>query len=192
MTSSTLRSQLGAASCTATLYYQSTSKAYIEFLKNEINGTASTLSKPGVAGDPAYLAQSDPFFTGLKGWGNAIYDLWLHNGGAAPIAMASFSNAAPPPPPAITVDPPTNVTATAGRRSIALAWKAPATTVTGYRVYGFAGGKYSLLATTASLTWTHKSLVTGQSYSYVITSYRTVDGKTYESAYSTQVTATAK
>jgi hypothetical protein len=67
----------------ATLYYQTTSKEYIEFLRDEINGAANTLPSE------AYIAQTDPFFTSLKGWGNAIWDLWLHNGGSEPQVMNS-------------------------------------------------------------------------------------------------------
>jgi len=65
-----------------TLYYQGTSRGYIEFLRDEINGTASTLSSPTPSGEPnAYIVQSDPFFSQLKEWGNTIWDLWYHNHG---------------------------------------------------------------------------------------------------------------
>jgi hypothetical protein len=87
-----------AASATqwyATLYYQSTSKVYIEFLRDEIRGSSDTLSSPTMSGEPsAYIAQTDPFFSGLKGWGDAIWDLWLHNGGAAPVKMTEAGTAA--------------------------------------------------------------------------------------------------
>jgi hypothetical protein len=79
----TLAKPAGTVRWTATLYYQTTSKDYIEFLRDEIKGTGATL--PG--GAATYIAQSDPFFANLKGWGDAIYDLWLHNGGAAPVQM---------------------------------------------------------------------------------------------------------
>ncbi len=78
----------------ATLFYQSTSKPYIEFLRDEIVGTASSLTLPAPSGEPAaYVIQSDPFFSTLKGWGDAIWDLWLHNQGSAPVAMASAISA---------------------------------------------------------------------------------------------------
>jgi hypothetical protein len=72
------------------LYYQTTSREYIEFLRDEINGDASTLTGNGAGGDPAYLVQSDPFFARLKAWGNTLWELWAHNKdvpGAAPFLM---------------------------------------------------------------------------------------------------------
>lgn len=79
----------GAAGWEATLFYQTTSKPYVEFLRDEINGNASTLTLPSPSGEPiAYLARTDPFLSTLKDWGDAIWDLWLHNGGSAPVAMA--------------------------------------------------------------------------------------------------------
>jgi len=54
----------GADYVQVVVYYQTTSREYIEFLRNEINGTASTLP----AG--AYIAQTDPFFAKLKAWGD--------------------------------------------------------------------------------------------------------------------------
>jgi len=87
----------GAAGWDATLYYQTTSKEYIEFLRDEINGGGSTLPSPAPSGEsPVYRAQTDPFFSSLKGWGNAIWDLWLHNGGSAPVPMTRTIN-----PPAV-------------------------------------------------------------------------------------------
>jgi hypothetical protein len=74
----------------ATLYYQTTSKEYIEFLRDEINGNGDTLQGTGAGGDPPYLVQTDPFFSNLKGWGDAIWDLWLHNGGSAPVVMNTY------------------------------------------------------------------------------------------------------
>lgn len=80
--------------------YQTTSREYVEFLRNEINGTASTLPGPGVGGDPAYLIQTDPFFDRLRAWGDTLWSLWVHNrdiAGAAPIevAEAEFSVCTP-------------------------------------------------------------------------------------------------
>jgi len=76
------------------LYYQTTSREYVEFLRDEINGTAGTLQGVGVAGDAPYLAQADPFFARLKAWGDAIWQLWRNNRsvpGAAPVLMAETS-----------------------------------------------------------------------------------------------------
>jgi len=72
----------GADRVVATLYYQGTSREFVEFLKEEINGTANSLSSPTPSGEAnAYIIQNDPFFTNLKVWGDTIYDLWEHNHG---------------------------------------------------------------------------------------------------------------
>jgi hypothetical protein len=77
------------------LYYQTTSREYIEFLRDEINGTASTLPSS------AYVIQTDPFFAQLKAWGDTIWQLWDHNkneAGAAPFLMTQASVAGPQQP----------------------------------------------------------------------------------------------
>jgi hypothetical protein len=90
----------GAATVTVTLYYQGTSREYIEFLRDEINGDANTLTSPTPSGEPnAYIVQTDPFFNQLRQWGSTIWDLWYHNHGLdgsaasvegiAPFAMTS-------------------------------------------------------------------------------------------------------
>lgn len=86
----------GAALVEVTLNYQTTSREYIEFLYNEINGTGELtllpVDEPGAGGDLPYLIQTDPFFNGLRAWGDTIWDLWYHNRnspGGAPIAIAS-------------------------------------------------------------------------------------------------------
>jgi hypothetical protein len=71
----------GTARWESMLFYQTTSREYIRFLRDEIEGTASTLPST------AYIAQFDPFFVSLKDWGKAIYELWLHNGGNEPVLM---------------------------------------------------------------------------------------------------------
>jgi cytochrome c553 len=74
----------GADRVEVALYYQGTSREYIEFLRDEINGTAHTLSEPTPSEEAqAYIIQTDPsgFFNGLKAWGNTIWDLWYHNHG---------------------------------------------------------------------------------------------------------------
>lgn len=76
----------------AVLYYQTTSREFIEFLRDEINGTGGTLSGIGAGGDPAYIAQTDPWFSGLAAWGNTIWQLWDTNKdvpGAAPVLMTN-------------------------------------------------------------------------------------------------------
>ena len=64
------------------LYYQGTSREYIEFLRDEITGDANSLYSPTFSGEPnAYIVQTDPFFSQLRAWGDAIWDLWYHNHG---------------------------------------------------------------------------------------------------------------
>ncbi|MFI4912971.1 MAG: hypothetical protein ACIAQZ_15025 [Sedimentisphaeraceae bacterium JB056] len=71
----------GADKVVVNLYYQGTSREYIEFLRDEINGS-NTLSSPTPSGEAqAYIIQSDSFFSGLKAWGDTIWDLWYHNHG---------------------------------------------------------------------------------------------------------------
>jgi hypothetical protein len=76
----------------AGLYYQTTSREFIEFLRDEINGTGGTLTGTGAGGDPAYIIQTDPWFFALKAWGDTIWQLWDHNKnvpGAAPVLMTN-------------------------------------------------------------------------------------------------------
>ena len=84
------------------LCYQGTSREYIEFLRDEINGNATSLISPTPSGESnAYIIQTDPFFSQLKEWGNTIWDLWYHNHGLdgsgasvegiVPLAMATAS-----------------------------------------------------------------------------------------------------
>lgn len=82
----------GAVTWRAKLFYQTTSREYVEFLRDEVNGTATTLTLPAPSGETrAYIVQSDPFFAPLRDWGRAIWDLWLHNGGAEPVEMTSLA-----------------------------------------------------------------------------------------------------
>ncbi len=86
----------GGSRVEVTLNYQTTSREYVEFLRDEINGTGYlTLPDPN-PGTPnvneAYIVQTDPFFSQLKAWGDTIWQLWQHNKdlpGAAPVAMAT-------------------------------------------------------------------------------------------------------
>jgi len=64
----------GATAIQINLYYQTTSREYIEFLRDEINGTGK-LTLPA----SAYIVQTDTFFTRLKAWGNTIFQLWDRN-----------------------------------------------------------------------------------------------------------------
>jgi len=76
----------GADQVEVNLYYQTTSREYVAFLRDEINGTGAGLTLPG----SAYIVQIDPFFDQLKAWGDTIWQLWDHNkdvAGAAPYLM---------------------------------------------------------------------------------------------------------
>ncbi|MBW2458033.1 MAG: hypothetical protein JRI68_26245, partial [Deltaproteobacteria bacterium] len=81
----------GADGVLVSLYYQTTSREYVEFLRDEINGTATTLSLPVPSGESAaYIIQTDPFFNQLAAWGTTIWQLWDHNRnvpGAEPVLM---------------------------------------------------------------------------------------------------------
>jgi len=84
----------GADRVEVRLYYQTTSREYIEFLRDEIDGSGGTLPGTGAGGDPAYLIQTDPWFSQLAAWGDTLWDLWAHNrdvAGAAPVLMAEAS-----------------------------------------------------------------------------------------------------
>ena len=67
----------------------------MEFLRDEITGSASTLASPTPSGEAqAYIAQSDPFFSALAAWGDTVWQLWDHNKnlpGVAPFLMAQSS-----------------------------------------------------------------------------------------------------
>ncbi|HOI09900.1 MAG TPA: multiheme c-type cytochrome, partial [Myxococcota bacterium] len=82
----------GATRVEVTLYYQATSREYVAFLRDEINGLAATLSSPTPTGEAlTYVTGSLPFFDRLRAWGDVIWQLWDHNRnvpGAAPVPMA--------------------------------------------------------------------------------------------------------
>ncbi len=82
----------GADGVEVSVYYQSTSREYVEFLRDEIKGTGATLTLPPPSGETnAYIAQTDPYFSALKAWGDTLWQLWDHNKtvpGAAPVLMA--------------------------------------------------------------------------------------------------------
>jgi hypothetical protein len=175
----------GAALVEVNLYYQTTSREYIEFLRDEINGTAGTLNGPGAGGDPAYLIQNDPFFTGLAAWGDTIWQLWKHNRdvpGGAPYLMASASVGQPPV--GCTAPVPTLLSAAPGHGQVALTWSGVHTGddgVEGYTVYYDQSGKAQRVTQTGLTTaYTDSGLSNGQSYCYKVTSR----SASCESAYS--------
>jgi len=92
----------GAARVEATLYYQGTSREFVEFLRDEINDVGGTLTTHTPYGETvAYIIQTDPFFNQLRAWGDTIWELWWHNHGLdgegiaipgiVPVAMTSAS-----------------------------------------------------------------------------------------------------
>lgn len=175
------------------LYYQTTSREYIEFLRDEINGTGNlTLSGTGAGGDPAYIVQTDPFFAQLKAWGDTIWSLWTHNkdmDGAAPFLMAQATVGTPPP---VCGAPIQNLlSATPGNQQIDLFWEADQTQVAGYKLYYDLAGKAQLIADIpdpATTTYTDVGLTNGQTFCYKVTSY----DATCESQYSNILCAVPK
>ena len=83
----------------------------------------------------------------------------------------------------------------AGLTSVKVSWEKN-TDVSGYEVYRAASksGKYSKIATIAKKTavsYTDKKLSTGKTYYYKVRAYKTVDGKTRYSKYSSIISAKA-
>ncbi len=151
-----------------TLYYQGTSKEYVAFLRDEINGTATTLPAS------AYIVQTDPFFAQLAAWGDTIWQLWEHNhamgvAGIVPFQMAQATVGTPTgctPP-----DPPANLSAAAGNQLVDLAWD-PVPGAAGYRVYYDQAGKSQLVADVGGATsYTDTALTNGLEYCYKVTAY---------------------
>jgi hypothetical protein len=169
----------GADSVEVNLYYQTTSREYIEFLRDEINGTENlTLSSPTPSGEAdAYIIQTDPFFGQLKAWGDTIWNLWTHNvnvDGAAPFLMATATVGAPST--GCTAPTPTLLLATPGHTQVALTWSDESADpmITGYKVYYDQNGKAQLLADIndpAGTTFTDTGLTNGVEYFYKVTSY---------------------
>jgi hypothetical protein len=183
----------GADYVEVNLYYQTTSREYIEFLRDEINGTDNlTLpTTPGVPGpgDPAhYIIQTDPFFSQLRAWGDTIWNLWTHNKdvpGAAPFLMTS-ATVGDPPTAGCQVGAPSLDRATPGHSEVTLEWSA-VTGATGYNVYYDQGGKAQLVADAGNTTtYVDTGLTNGVEYCYKITAY----DATCESGYSNILCAT--
>ena len=156
-----------------TLYYQTTSREYIEFLRDEINGTKTTLSSPTPSGEPqAYIVQTDPFFNQLRAWGDTIWQLWTHNMNvttAKPFVMASASVGSGGQPCDATV--PTLNSAEPAHSQITLGWSDEG--ATGYKVYYDQAGKAQLVADVVGNQTSHvdSGLTNGVEYCYKVTSY---------------------
>jgi hypothetical protein len=172
------------------LYYQGTSREYVRFLRDEINGTGGTLTGEGKGGDPAYLIQNDPFFTQLKAWGDTIWTLWKHNhgldgsgvqvAGIVPYLMAEASVGEPPQPPPPSCEQtgvPQNLVATGAKRKVDLTWDAvdPAPP-SGYRIYYDLAGKLQFVDTTPLSQYTDTGLTPDNQVCYAVTSWNDCDG----------------
>jgi hypothetical protein len=169
----------GADSVVINLYYQTTSREYVEFLRDEINGTGNiTLpTTPGVPGDPdpaSYIIKGDSFFGQLAAWGDTIWQLWTHNmnvDGAAPFLMTQATvgggGGCGAPVPALQ-------SAAAGNQQVSLVWSDEHTddeNVTGYRVYYDQSGKAQLVEEVGlTTTYDDLGLTNGQEYCYKVTS----------------------
>lgn len=163
------------------LYYQTTSREYIEFLRNEIRGDGPLTLPPGPAGNP-YIIQTDAFFTQLRAWGDTIWHLWTHNRslpGAAPILMAEATVGTPPAPPCEALTP-SLLTAQPGNRSVTLTWEDPyigLPGIFGFRVYYDQAGKKLFLAEVGQQTsYVDNGLTNGTEYCYSITSVVDTNG----------------
>jgi len=168
-----------AATVEVNLYYQTTSREYIEFLRDEINGVNKTLYGPDNGGvptlandlglnadpDPAYLIQADPFFADLRAWGDTLWQLWDHNKnvpGGAPFLMTQATTGTA----CETLSPILN-DALAGNQQATLTWSAvPAAT---YNVYYDQAGKAQLVASgVTDTTFVDSGLTNGQEYCYKV------------------------
>ncbi|MGB5891859.1 MAG: fibronectin type III domain-containing protein [Thermoanaerobaculia bacterium] len=167
----------GASLVEVSLYYQTTSREYVEFLRNEIRGDGNlTLSSPTPSGEPeAYVIQSDPFFSQLKAWGDTLWQLWTHNmhvPGAKPILMtrASVSRAE-----GCTVPAPRLLSAVPASGDVALTWTDEHTadpSVVGYKVYYTRSAQRRPITVTGLVTtYTDTGLVNGRQYCYKVTAY---------------------
>jgi hypothetical protein len=82
---------VGADQVIITLLYQTTSREYVAFLRDRINGEAHPLGSPSPAGRAmTYVIPTDPFFDQLRAGGDTLWQLWEHNRnvpGAAPVEM---------------------------------------------------------------------------------------------------------
>jgi hypothetical protein len=172
----------GADYIEVTLYYQTTSREYIEFLRDEINGVATTLSSPTPSGEPqAYIVQTDPWFSQLKAWGNTIWQLWDHNknvDGAKPVMMTRATWGTPTMV-CETPGTPQNLTATGGRKKVTLTWMSGTPSPNGgYRIYYDQGGKklYRASVPAGMTTYTDTGLSNATTYCYAITAWNDCNG----------------
>ncbi len=181
------------------LYYQTTSREYIEFLRDEINGNPANMTLPATA----YIVQTDPFFSKLKAWGNTIWKLWKYNRNittAAPFLMAEATYGQQPM--CEMPGTPQNLTATGGNRSVTLSWMPgnPAP-YSGYRIYYDQAGKLQYITSVPAdtTTYTDTRLRRNTQYCYRVTAWNDCNGNgvfdsgiDYESPVSNIACATTK
>jgi hypothetical protein len=170
----------GAAYAEIKLVYQPTSWEYIQFLY-----LANTRQN-------AFLANE----------GINLLNAWLNTGMAEPVVMASTAWGSAPPPPCLAPGVPSNLTATPGKKSVILNWKAGSPVpVGGYRIYYNQSGKLQFRAGVSNGTLTYKDtgLTSRMTYNYVTTAWNDCNGNgafdagvDEESAASNQASATAR
>jgi cytochrome c553 len=132
----------GATYAEVRLYYQTTTREFIEFLRDE-NET--------------------------NDWGNRLYNAWVAAGKSAPELMASATWGTPPADPSAPTAP-ANLTAVAASRSlITLSWEASTDNlgVAGYYIYQ--NGVRSGVSTTTSFN--DKLLKANTTYCYTVTAF---------------------
>ncbi|PLX87427.1 MAG: hypothetical protein C0619_15070 [Desulfuromonas sp.] len=184
----------GLAQVDVTLNYQTTSREYIEFLREEINGYQNNTPKQptlfgetGAGGDAPYLVQTDPFFSGLKAWGDTIWQLWLNNMNvttAAPYVMASASVGGVP---SCNAPTPTLLSATPSSSQVELSWSDESGAgAISYNLYYDQAGKAQFITSTDLTSHSDTGLTNGLEYCYKVTSS---DG-TCESGFSNILCAT--
>jgi hypothetical protein len=170
----------GAAYATIALLYQPTSWEYIQFLYLANTGQNAFLANEGVN----------------------LLDAWLNTGMAKPEVMATATWGTAPPPSCGTPGAAQSLTATAGKKSISLSWKAGSPSPSGgYRIYYNQSGKLQFRAGVGptSLTYKDTGLVSRVAYTYVATAWNDCNGNGVfdlgtdtESTPSNTVTATAQ
>jgi hypothetical protein len=145
----------GATYATIDLLYQTTSWEYIQFLYLANNRQNAFLANEGIN----------------------LLNTWLHNGMSEPVVMASTTWGAPPAPACNAPGTPSNVEATAGKRSITLSWASVSPTG-GYRIYFDQSGKLQFRAGVGPNTLTYKDggLTSRTEYCYVITAWNDCNG----------------
>jgi hypothetical protein len=160
------------------LFYQTTSREYVEFLRDEINGNPNNRTLPS----QAYVAQTDPFFSKLRAWGDTMWQLWLHNRevpGAAPFLMTEASWGTAPAPACDMPGTPANLTATGGNRRVTLSWShgSPAPTG-GYLIFYDQSGKRHFVASVGPGTTGYADTKLNQKteYCYVVTAWNDCNG----------------